>query len=251
MNPQVPVYISALFIGLVLALFFLLMNGVKNAFNKIRYPESKKRKAFLIIPIAISVWLIVTAILSVSGFFLDFTLRPLKPFFLLFIPLVIASVVAFSRPVRILLLQIPPRHLIYMQSFRIGVGLILWLLYLNSVIPVQMTLEGRNYDIFAGVLAPLVAYLAFERGRFYPRLVLAYNFVSLALLINSIVIAILSAPIPIRVFMNEPANILFSYYPFVWLPGFIGPLAFFLHFVSIRQIYLMAKSDQRKRVMVI
>ena len=95
-----------------------------------------------------------------------------------------------------------------------------------------MTFEGRNFDVIAGLTGPFIAYL-FNKNR---TVMIAYNFMGLALLLNIVVIAVLSIPTPFRVFMNEPANTIVAYFPIVLLPAFLVPLAYTLHFFSLKQL---------------
>lgn len=69
-----------------------------------------------------------------------------------------------------------------------------------------------------------------------------WNLLSLGLLINIVTIALLSIPTPFRVFMNEPANTLVAHFPFILLPGMLVPLAYGLHFLSMRQLKLTQKN---------
>jgi len=64
---------------------------------------------------------------------------------------------------------------------------------------------------------------------------LLYNIGGLLLLVNVLVIAVLSMPTPLRVFHNEPANTLLAYFPYIYLPGVLVPLAYTLHIFSLRQ----------------
>jgi hypothetical protein len=41
--------------------------------------------------------------------------------------------------------------------------------------------------------------------------------------------------------MNEPANLLVTKFPFILLPGMLVPLAYGLHFLSLRQLGLHNK----------
>ena len=41
--------------------------------------------------------------------------------------------------------------------------------------------------------------------------------------------------------MNEPANDIVTYFPMAWLPGLLVPLAYYLHFMSLRQVLLKNK----------
>ena len=97
-----------------------------------------------------------------------------------------------------------------------------------------MTFEGRNFDILSGLSAIVVAVLI-TRNKISSSLVIAWNFAGLALLVNIVTIAILSMPTPLRVFMNEPPNTIVSKFPVIWLPALLVPLAYGLHFLSIRQ----------------
>lgn len=57
----------------------------------------------------------------------------------------------------------PPAWLVGFQAFRMVMELILWLLYKGGAIPVQMTPEGLNFDVLAGLTAPAVAYFCFVK----------------------------------------------------------------------------------------
>jgi hypothetical protein len=58
----------------------------------------------------------------------------------------------------------------------------------------------------------------------------------MAILLNIVIVAVLSTPVPFRVFMNEPANTVILSFPFVWLPTVVVPIAFLGHIASLRQI---------------
>jgi hypothetical protein len=165
----------------------------------------------------------------------DFTIFPLNLIPVIVIPLAVCLIVISRRSIGEIIGNIPVHHLIRLQSFRFFVEIFLWLLFLDELLPVQMTFEGRNLDIIAGFTAPFVAFLAF-RGRISRTGLIIWNVLCLGLLINIVVIAILSAPSPWRVFLNEPANYIVTYFPISWLPGLLVPLAYYLHFLSLKQL---------------
>jgi hypothetical protein len=123
------------------------------------------------------------------------------------------------------------------------VEVLLWMLFLQNLVPVQMTFEGRNLDILAGIFGPIVGYFCLHKKSLSKSVAVIYNIVSLALLINIVATAILSTPYPFRVFMNEPANIIVAYFPFVLLPSFLVPLAYFIHLISLRQLLVVKKKN--------
>jgi hypothetical protein len=60
-------------------------------------------------------------------------------------------------------------------------------------------------------------------------LVRIWNWICLALLLNIVVRAVLSAPSPIQQFAFDQPNIAILHFPFVFLPGFIVPAVLFCH----------------------
>jgi len=63
----------------------------------------------------------------------------------------------------------------------------------------------------------------------------------LALLINIIGVALLSAPTPVRVFMNEPANVWIAHAPWVWLPTVMVLAALCGHALVYRRLAIEAR----------
>ena len=99
-----------------------------------------------------------------------------------------------------------------------------------------MTFEGRNFDIIAGITAPLIAYFGFTIEKLSRQIILVWNFICLGLLINIVATALLSAPSPLQKLAFDQPNIAILNFPFSWLPTFIVPVVLFGHLVSIRQL---------------
>lgn len=100
-----------------------------------------------------------------------------------------------------------------------------------------MTFEGRNFDIIAGITAPFMYFVCFNGAVVKNKgLLLAWNFICLALLINIVVNAVLAAPFSFQKFAFDQPNIAVLYFPFVWLPSFIVMLVLFSHLVVIRRL---------------
>jgi hypothetical protein len=104
-----------------------------------------------------------------------------------------------------------------------------------------MTFEGRNFDILSGITAPFIYYFGFIKNKLDKKIILAWNFLCLGLLINIVGIALLSAPFPFQKFAFSQPNIALAYFPFVWLPCCIVPLVLFSHLVTIRQLIMKWK----------
>lgn len=92
-----------------------------------------------------------------------------------------------------------------------------------------MTFEGRNFDILSGLTAPIIFYFGFVTKQLDRKVILIWNFICLALLINIVVVAILSAPFPFQQFAFDQPNIAVLYFPFNWLPSCVVPLVLLSH----------------------
>jgi hypothetical protein len=101
--------------------------------------------------------------------------------------------------------------------------------------PVQMSYSGRNFDIVSGITALLLA-TWLSTGRKSPRLVFAWNTLGVLLLANIVGVALLSAPTPLRVFMNEPANIWITRAPWIWLTAVMVFTAALGHVLVYRRL---------------
>lgn len=222
------------FILTTIIFYGLLLARLKKSLAQTSLTEDKKRRIFNGTLISLIIWAIVTAALSLAGILSDFSSFPPKLFITLIIPLVTIIWVVRTNAMKEILKHTPPQSIIWIQSFRVIVEILLWRLFVDNLAPVQMTFEGRNFDVVSGLTAIVVAILVTNKKLSAP-IVIAWNFLGLGLLINIVAIAITSMPTPLRVFMNEPANTIVTKFPIVWLPALLVPLAYGLHFLSLRQ----------------
>jgi len=189
-----------------------------------------RRTAFLLIA-----WLLGLGIFSIRGFFTNFTQLPPRLSFALLPPLVLVLLFTRSRAGKQFLKTIEPQWLIYLQSFRVLVEIALWYLVQKGSLPVQLSFEGRNFDILTGLFAFPVGYYCFVKKSWPPVVALLYNIAGLVLLVNVVTISTLSMPSPLRLFHNQPDSSLLTRFPLIYLPGLLVPLAYSLHILSLRQ----------------
>jgi len=227
--------VQAGFVLLTLVGISLFIREIHKGLALTAWENSQKIKFITKIIVALLLWATFVAAWSISGKMSDFSMFPFNMMPVILIPVVIALLFITSKKVTEILRHIPPENLIRLQSFRFFVEVLLWTLFLSDLLPVQMTFEGKNFDILAGISAPVIAVLT-SKGRLSKAGIIIWNVVCLALLINIVAIAILSTPSPWRVFMNEPANYIVTWFPISLLPGFLVPLAYYLHFMSLKQI---------------
>jgi hypothetical protein len=228
--------------GIGIVAITLIAGGLLIAAIRRSSTPSRRRRSTVVATAVVLAWLACTAMLALNGFTTDFSGRP-PNFVRLLLPTLVASVaLAGSSAGARLADEIPLSALIAAQSLRIPVELVLWGLYRDGRLPVQMTFEGRNLDILTGVLAIVVA-LILRRGR-APGLVLLWNVLGLVLLVTIVAIANLSAPTPYRVFTSGPSSAVITSFPFIWLPVFIVPLALLGHLLVFRAL---ARQRERSR----
>ncbi|MEQ9290562.1 MAG: hypothetical protein RIG77_26770 [Cyclobacteriaceae bacterium] len=216
-----------------LALFYLgIRSGLRN------YPPHKRQKFLLKFTSITLIWIAVLSMLSLTGFVADFSNFPPRLMLVLLPPAVALVFITKSPATQEILTHLAPDNLVYLQSFRIIVEVLLWMLFLDNLTPIQMTFEGRNFDILVGITALVAAPIFFGKAKLQKNWGIGWNIFGLLLLANILVIAILSFPSPIRYFMNEPANTQVAKFPIIFLPGILVPIAYYLHVLSIKQLLL-------------
>jgi hypothetical protein len=237
MNPSAYPLTQLGFAALTLACLALVLRGLWLALASMGYPPARRNRVVVVTTGGLAAWLACTAALALTGLAGDFSAfpPPMMPLVLL-PPLAASLVLTFSGKFGTVLRHVPVQWLLYLQSFRVAVEVLLWALHGQGLLPVQMTFEGLNFDVLTGATAPLAGYLLTVRPRWRRPILLGWNLAGLALLATIVVISILSLPTPLRAFTNEPANTIVTRFPFIWLPGFLVPLAYTLHFFAMRKI---------------
>ena len=219
-----PLYLTVVFVlttALTVGLFFyaIYRAGVDSAPAKFLF-------AF------VCIWLVATAVLAFNGFFQNFDVLPPRTFAIgvwPFLALTIVYLFFFRR----FLGRLPLTALTVIHVIRIPVELCLLWLHQSGQVPVEMTFEGRNFDILSGLTAPLVYFLAFRNGNVNRKLLFVWNLGALLLLTNIVTIAVLAFPSPFQMVGLDQPNIGVTYFPFIWLPAVIVPIVFFCHVASI------------------
>lgn len=223
---------AALFIGIVAAVAALFIYAV---LKTTRAQGLSVRGALAVVVVVLVGWLAVPAILAKRGVLDQYATLPAPGFVVVALLTIGAIVLAFSPIGSRLVAGSSLAALVGYQVFRVPLEFVLHELYTEGVIPVQMTYSGRNFDIVTGMLAAALG-LWLLKGRRSVPLVLVWNVLGLVLLVNIVAIAILSTPVPFRYFTNEPANLLPSMFPYVWLPTFLVQAALFGHLLVFRAI---------------
>src|SRR4030095_16170943 len=124
---------------LTLVCLAFIIFGLKAALKTTGWEKNQGRKILTRTILLLAIWTALLLVLSYSGFFSQFETLPPRPALVLLIPLPIVLVIAFSKKGTHLLQSLPPQWVIWMQSFRIAVELLLLMAFLKNLFPVQMT----------------------------------------------------------------------------------------------------------------
>jgi hypothetical protein len=237
-------------VGLHLASKFIAMNNLPNYIAVVFglttlltvalfYKAANKSKTTLIILLA---WLLLQGLTGLSGFYTVTDNIPPR-FVLLVLPPVITIILLFAtNKSRQYIDSLDVKTLTILHVVRVPVEVVLLWLSLHQAIPKLMTFEGRNFDIVSGLAAPIIYYYGFIKNRIGRKFMIIWNLLCLALLINIVVHAILSAPFPFQQFAFDQPNVALLYFPYVWLPCCIVPLVLLAHLTAMRQLLAMRTS---------
>lgn len=230
-----PVHLTFFVLPLLLVATFIA--GVYVASRRLHESRDDRRFAMLVTVGGAAIWLIATWINAMRGTLRLWTEFTPPPFAYLVAGILILAVAISSGSYgRRLALGLPLWVLVGIQGFRLPLEIAMHGLYERGEMPVQMSYSGRNFDIVTGVTALIVAALAWK-GRAGRGVVLAWNILGLALLVNIMAIAILSTP---RFMYWGPGtravNFFVAYPPFVWLPAVMVLAALAGHLLIFRAL---------------
>jgi hypothetical protein len=181
-------------------------------------------------------WLLVQGIIGYSEFYTVTNVMPPRFVVLIAPPFLFIALLFLTTKGRIYLDSLDTNILTLLHTIRIPVEIILFWLFLADTIPQLMTFEGRNFDIIAGITAPIIYYFGYRKKLLNNTVLIIWNVVCSLLLLNIVINAVLSAPFPFQQFAFDQPNIAVLYFPFVWLPSCIVPLVFLSHFACIRNL---------------
>ncbi|NII29223.1 hypothetical protein HB364_29355 [Pseudoflavitalea sp. X16] len=218
---KLPLYIPVVFIATTILALYLL------------YKSTGRSRITIVVAL---LWLILQAFTGMSGFYTDTNTMPPRFILALGPPLLIIILLFIARRGRTFLDNWNLKWLTWLHVVRIPVELVLYWLFVYKQVPRLMTFEGINYDILSGITAPVIVLLCFHAQKLRKILLLIWNIICLGLLLNIVIHAILSAPLPFQQLAFDQPNVAVLYFPYVWLPAFIVPAVLLAHLVAIRQL---------------
>jgi hypothetical protein len=188
----------------------------------------------------ITAWTLLQGTLAYFDFYYENGVVKVTHFPLLAAPALLCILILFlTKGGRAYIDGMDLRFLTYLHIIRIPVEITLYYMFGMMMVPKLMTFEGNNFDIISGITAPVIGFVAFAKGKVKRKLLLVWNFICLGLLFNIVILAILSAPLPIQQLAFDMPNTGVFQLPFNLLPSVIVPIVLLSHLASIRKLMKM------------
>lgn len=179
------------------------------------------------------IWTLAISLLGYNGFFEETMSMP--PRIALIIIPVILYVIYFYR--KLSSIEINLNLLSALHAIRLPVEIGLFYFYVLGKIPVAMTYEGWNFDIFMGISSILLlAYIGIFKKSVNIKLLYYWNILGLVLLSIIVVTAVISAPTPFQLINFEHPNLAIKGMPFLLLPIVIVPVVVLSHLLALRKL---------------
>jgi len=231
-----------LFVTLVFGMAGLTALAIGNAGSIFNEPLSTTKRWVFLAVVGLVIWLGVPFVLAKKGILSDFSDMP-SPFMKMLFAFTLMTVMlsAVSPLGKRLANRFSLHTLFGFQAFRVAVEVSLMLLHKQGLAPVQMTIEGRNWDLVTGLLA--LAVMVFFKNKPLPKSTYAIlNLIGIGLVINVVAVGFLSLPTPFQAFAGD--NTWITTAPFIWLPTFLVELAIAGHIISLRKLLMERQPRQ-------
>lgn len=220
---------------LFIVLLIIILWVVEQAMQKNDIPSSTRKRNLGIILGVLFSWLVIQYIVSEIGFYDDPSLPPRIPLFMILPLFTFTAVFLFWNRNNKVLHAIPIYFPIAYQSFRAVIEVLFYLTFLNSILPVQVTFEGANYDVLLGISAIFVGIYA-SRETASKKALIVWNIIGIAVIAFAAFTFITSFYFPSIWGGDVKFSAEFLQFPFLLLPAFFMPSGIFMHILSIIQL---------------
>jgi hypothetical protein len=223
---NLPAYVAPIFIGVCVTVYGFLLYAFYWAVNGRRNPLTYISSGMLAL-------LLFTGALAFNGFFQDFDSNPPR-LVLIIVPLFIILITLLIVPQsRRALMKIPVTTLTYIHIVRIPVELCLWWLFGAGLVAKEMTFEGANFDIIAGISAPFAGVFLVGKKSRNRLAAIIWHLICLSLVLNIVIRAMALTPYFYDGSGSELQNLAVFEFPFIWLPTFVVPAVIFSHLIAL------------------
>jgi hypothetical protein len=225
------------YIGLTLLInLILLLIGIKAIDKTFADSLKAKTKKTLLFSCLVSRQLYIFAV-AATGILQNFDFPPKFVLFLILPALLFTGIFIYKNRNANWIQNIPKPWLVYYQTFRIAVEILLVFSVTAGILHSNISIQGYNFDLIFAFTAPVVAYIIFQKKTYKENIAILWNFLGLIVIASIIFLFITSIYFP-HIYGSE-TNLIstdFGKYPYVLVPGFLMPSAVFIHILSIVQL---------------
>ncbi len=243
--------LEAGYVLLFVVLICIIIYVLNVALTKNNIDSNERRKTILTFVGVLSAWLGIQFLVLDSGFYLNDSLPPRLPLFMILPLFLFTGIFLYLKRNSEVLHSIPIHIPIAYQSFRTVIELLFWFTFAAGILPIQVTFEGANYDVLLGISAIFVAIYAYRKTASKKFLIL-WNVIGIFVVGWAAFTFITSFYFPSiwdvseSIFLNGG----FLKFPFVLLPLFFMPSAVFMHVLSIVQLKRALDLEQDRLKMI-
>ena len=176
------------------------------------------------------IWILIISIVSATGIFIK---SPIT-FVLVLIGTIIVSFIFYSQynklPNSTNIFFLTSIHLL-----RIPMEFILYNLWINKLVPREMTFEGMNFDLYFAISTIFILIVGLIWKDFYKSNIFRFwNFLGICFLLNVLIIGIISSPLPLQLIAHKNPNLAVLHFPYSLLPAVVVPVIILAHILSLR-----------------
>lgn len=131
-----------------------------------------------------------------------------------------------------------------LHILRVPVELVLHEAFLKGLVPRSMTYSGHNFDILTGLSAAFMTAWLVSRRKPGKWVLVAWNFLGIALLGIVVVTAVFSIPSSVQRWAFEQPNILVVSAPWVLLPAALVPAVLWAHLAALFKLLAKPRPEE-------
>ena len=224
---------------LMLIILFLIGNyAIQKSISSQQDHASKKR----ILLSSLLLWHLYILAIGSTQFLTDLSFPPRIALFLIIPTFLFIGFFIRKNWKKNWIQSIPSIWLVLYQSFRIAIESIFIFTVAAGLLHKNVTIKGYNYDMLYAISAIFIAIIVHYSTTLPKKLLLAWNFLGLAVIAVIIFLFLSSIYFPELYGPNTAAfPTEFGKYPYVLVPGFLMPSAVFIHALSIAQLMNIRK----------
>ncbi|MEL6864888.1 MAG: hypothetical protein AAFP19_10725 [Bacteroidota bacterium] len=226
--------IGYLLLSLLMTIIVYLMGHYAINQSTAEAEKNKKRASLLL---GLCLWHLYLFLLGSSGYLTDLSFPP-RFVTMMILPAFLFTGLFLARHRKSQWIQsIPPYWLAAFQSFRLIIESLFVFTLAAGLLHKNVTIEGYNYDMVFASTAPIVAFLAYRSKVLPKNLLKIWNYAGLLVIASIIILFTTTIYFPAiygpdtAPFPND-----FGWYPYILVPGFLMPLAVFIHILSLVQL---------------